>query len=181
MTDFLSPLVGYVTYMIKVPENTKSVDFFMYRFGKTGGMRQIYTTTYNVTKECMTPYYFWNDNGTFDTVYCSGVANEVVDVEKEYIDLNGVQMPLKINYRTKIKHNTGLSLKQEQIYSLIKSPIAYKLEIENDKPMIRKYNIELESFEGYNGVNISERNMELIFTNPRESSRITNKQITFFD
>lgn len=166
----ISPMNGYVTYMIKIPNNAITVDL---KVTTTQGETNY---SYKAMDGCMTPYYFWNENGAYDSIYCSGVANKVLEVEKEYINLNGTQIPLKITSIDKIKHNTGLALKQEQIYSLVKSPVIHKVE---DK--IRAYNIDLESFEGYNGVNLSERNIELVFSKPRETRRATTKLLNFFD
>lgn len=181
MTTYKGPMNGYITYMIKVPLDATKISFNIYRLGTDGEAVETYIEEFIPVNGCMTPYYFWNDNGAYDTVYCTGVANKITDVEKEYINISGVETPLKITYVDKIKHNTGLTLKQEQIYSLIKSPVVHKIETKGNIPTIVKYNIDLESFEGYNGVNISQRNMELIFSKPRESRRVTNKQITFFD
>ena len=157
--------------MIRVPENAVSVEF---KITDTQG-----TTSYafKAIDGCMKPYYFWNENGAYDSIYCSGVANRVLDVDKEYINVNGSQIPLKITSIEKIKHNTGLSLFQEQIYSLIKSPAIHSLEDDT----IRAYNIDLESFEGYNGTKVSDRNIELIITKPKQVRRATTRLLNFYD
>ena len=171
MTSTTSAMIGYVTYMIRVPENAVSVEF---KITDTQG-----TTSYafKAIDGCMKPYYFWNENGAYDSIYCSGVANRVLDVDKEYINVNGSQIPLKITSIEKIKHNTGLSLFQEQIYSLIKSPAIHSLEDDT----IRAYNIDLESFEGYNGTKVSDRNIELIITKPKQVRRATTRLLNFYD
>ena len=168
-----SSKTGYITYMIYVPNNITEVIFSV---TYADDVDRTVNINYPVLKECLEPYYFWNQNGSFDSIYCSGVVNKVIEVEKEYITLNGSQIPHKIISIEKFRHNTGFKLLQEQMYSLINSPLVYKLE---DK--IRTYNIDLESFTGYNGVNISDRNIELIFTKPKEIRRITNRLLNFFD
>ena len=183
----LSDRIGYMTLMIMTPTECYTVKIDLYTKESTApnlpyiDRSKKRTITLQATDKCMTPYYFWSENGAFDTIYCSGVANKIIDVEKEYINVNGRQIPLKITSVEKIKHNTGLSLKQEQIYSLIRSPLVNKIEIKNGEPHNSQYNIDLESFEGYNGVNISERNMELKFTKPIEAKRVTNARLNFFD
>lgn len=183
----LSDRIGYMTLMIKIPKECHTVKLNLYTKESTAtnlpymDRSKKRTLTFQATDECHTPYYFWGDNGAYDTIYCSGVANKVVEVDKEYVNVNGKQMPLKITSIEKIKHNTGLSLKQEQIYSLIRSPQVNKITTKDGEPYNSLYNIDLESFEGYNGLNISERNIELMFTKPMESKRITNKKLNFFD
>ena len=183
----LSDRVGYMTLMIMIPTECHTVKIDLYTKESTApnlpyiDRSKKRTITLQATDKCMTPYYFWSETGSFDTIYCSGVANKVIDVEKEYINVNGRQIPLKITSVEKIKHNTGLTLKQEQIYSLIRSPLVNKIEIKDGEPHNSQYNIDLESFEGYNGVNISERNLELKFTKPIESKRVTNARLNFFD
>ncbi len=183
----LSDRVGYMTLMIKIPKECHTVKVNLYTKESTASnlphmdRSKKRTLTFQATDECHTPYYFWGDNGTYDTIYCSGVANKVIEVDKEYINVNGKQIPLRITSIEKIKHNTGLSLKQEQIYSLIRSPLVNKITTKDGEPHNSLYNIDLESFEGYNGLNISERNIALMFTKPMESKRITNKKLNFFD
>lgn len=180
----LSDRIGYMVVMLKIPNDCKILKLDLYTKESTAtnlpslDRNTKKTLLFEATDKCHTPYYFWNDNGAYDTIYCSGVANKVVDVDKTYINLNGKQMPIKIEYQESIKHNTGLSLKQEQIYSLIKSP---QVDMITEGPVHNIYNIELESFEGYNGINLSDRNIELILSKPRKSRRVTNKTITFFD
>lgn len=48
-------------------------------------------------------------------------------------------------------------------------------------PDLKQYNIDTTSFEGYNGSKLSERNIELRFTDPKTYKRKTNRKITFFD
>ena len=95
--------------------------------------------------------------------------------------VNGVKIPIKITSNTKIRHNTGLAIKQEQIYSLIKSPNVNAITNTIDGPVNDILNIDNESFEGFNGMNLSERNLELIFSKPKNVRRITDKEIKFFD
>lgn len=162
---------GYGVLMYKVHEEATSIEI-TFRNGITGSV------TKQVDKTCSTPYYFWNYTGAYDVIRLEGVSNKLIDTEKQYFNLNGTQIPLKITTQEKIVHNTGLALSQEQIYSLIKAPQVDRVEV---GPIHNLYNIDLESFAGYNGTKLSDKNMELIFSKPRKTRRLTNKNITFFD
>lgn len=183
----LSDRIGYMTLMVMIPTECHTIKIDLFTKESTApnlpykDRSKKRSITLQAFDRCLTPYYFWNENGAYDTVYCSGVFNKVIDVEKEYINVNGRQIPLKITSVEKIKHNTGLALKQEQIYSLIRSPQVNHITTVDGEPSNSIYNIDLESFEGYNGINLSERNLELIFSKPMESKRVTNKKLNFFD
>lgn len=190
--------VGYVTYMVYIPENVHTVSFAIFDNGgydiiQAPQFENLYPTieavgrysksiyAYRAVDGCMKPYYFWNDNGGYDTIYCSGTKNKLESVEKTYVNINGVEIPIKIMVNKRYKHNTGLTLKQEQIYSLIKSPNVDAIVPSVTGPIHTLLNVDMESFEGYNGINLSERNIELIFSQAKDERRITNKRITFFD
>lgn len=138
----------------------------------------IYAYGVRTSDTCVTPYYFWNVNGAYDVIYCTGVINKVESVDKKYITVSGTKYPLKMIVSSGVKQNTGLILRQEQIYSLIKAPQVDAITL---GPVHNLMNIDLSSFEGFNGINLSSRNMELIFMKPTVTKRITNKNITFFD
>lgn len=198
MNDMLSARNGYITYMLKIPNNAEFVSYAIYsNSGKDNIQSPLFESRYplasttprdniavygfRTVEGCMTPYYFWNDNGGFDTIYCSGTRNELVDVEKKYVEINGVKTPIKITTSTRIKHNTGLAIKQEQMYSLIKAPNVNAITPTANGIRNEMLIIDNESFEGFNGLNLSERNVELIFSYPKDARRITNKEISFFD
>ena len=198
MNDMLSARNGYITYMLKIPNNAEFVSYAIYsNSGKDNIQSPLFESRYplasttprdniavygfRTVEGCMTPYYFWNDNGGFDTIYCSGTRNELVDVEKKYVEINGVKTPIKITTSTRIKHNTGLAIKQEQMYSLIKAPNVNAITPIANGIRNEMLIIDNESFEGFNGLNLSERNVELIFSYPKDARRITNKEISFFD
>ena len=64
-----------------------------------------------------------------------------------------------------------------QIYSLISSP--YVLRIVNNK--FKEYTIDNKTFEGYNGLLTSGKNIEFTFTDPHQYKRKSNRTITFYD
>lgn len=197
MNDMLSARNGYITYMLKIPKNVEFVSYAIYSNGKSNIQNSLYVNRYplasttprdtisvygfRAVEGCMKPYYFFNENGAYDTIYCSGTRNEIVDVEKKYVEINGVKTPIKITSSTKIKHNTGLAIKQEQMYSLIKAPNVNAITPTPQGIRNEMLIIDNESFEGFNGFNLSERNVELIFSYPKDARRITNKEINFFD
>lgn len=48
-------------------------------------------------------------------------------------------------------------------------------------PVVKKYIIDTTTFDGYNGKLLSDKNLELIFTDPKSYKRKATKNITFFD
>ena len=198
MDKFEGAMVGYVTYLIRIPENAEYISFAIFdRGGYDIVQAPQYASLYPTIEEvgthsksvyafktfdgCMNPYYFWNGNGGYDTIYCSGTKNVINEVDKQYIKVNGISRPIKITTTVKYKHNTGLTLKQEQIYSLINAPQVNNITFKTRSVEQELLNIDLDTFEGYNGVKLSERNMELIFTKPKDYRRYTEKTQTFFD
>ena len=195
MSTLKGSKIGYVTYMVYIPDNVDRVSFAIFDDGgfdiiQAPEFVDLYPTIEEVSKYsksvygfkatdgCMKPYYFWNDNGAYDTVYCAGVVNKVEEIDKQYVNINGVETPIKITVTEKLKHNTGLTLKAEQVYSLIKAPQVNAITY---GPINNFYNIDLETFEGYNGINLSERNIELMLSKPKNMRRYTSKNLTFFD
>lgn len=167
---------GADVYLLKAYEGTTVVEITLEKDGVSE------TIIIRVEDDCnLTPYYFWNINGGYDTILCRGIARDVVNVDKKYININGKDIPLRIDIDSKVTHNTGFGLNSEQIYSLIKSPNVNRLEFNAISPINHIMNIDDESFNGYNGTNLSERNIELTFSKPTQSRRVTNKRITFFD
>ena len=69
-------------------------------------------------------YYYWSVNGNLDIIYCDANTHEVDNITKNYITVNGVRKATNVVTQKQLKVNTGFKLKQEQIYSLIKSPFA---------------------------------------------------------
>ena len=155
-------------------------------------------------KICAVPYYFFNKNGMFDALYCEGKDNEINTVKRETLQVGNKKIQTSITINKQLKQNTGLKLTQDQIYSLMGSPLVYVIYYgygdlildEGGVPIrdenhnyvklegglsFKEYMIDLESFEGYNGKKISERNLELTFTDPKQYKRYTNANITFFD
>jgi hypothetical protein len=83
--------------------------------------------TYNIEKRCVDSYYFYNINGSLDVLYVEGNTHEVNNVNKEYITIGTQKFPTSISYNKQLKVNTGFSLSQDQIYSLIKTPFLFSL------------------------------------------------------
>lgn len=138
-----------------------------------------YVLTYELSPKntCNSPYYFFNKNGAFDALYCEGIANEVDSVERNTLQVGNKKIQTEISIIKQIKQNTGLKLTQEQVYSLISSPLVYKL----NASIFKEYILDTNVFEGYNGKKVSEKNLELVFTDPKKYKRYTNANITFFD
>ena len=128
-------------------------------------------------QNCSTPYYFFNENGMFDAIYCEGTANEVDTITRTSLTVGKKQIQTGINIQKQIKHNTGFNITQSQMYSLMKSPLVYKLE----GSILKEYVISNNSFDGYNGKKLSGKNIELILTDPVKYERKTNYTTTFFD
>jgi hypothetical protein len=122
-------------------------------------------------------YFNYSMEGTLVALNCSGNAHNVETTEKNYITISDKQYIKDITTNKQIKQNVGFKLEANQIYTLFKSPLVYKLE----DLVFDKYLIDNSTFEGYNGSNLSTRNFELILSKDKPVKRRTNFNINFFD
>lgn len=189
----------YKVCLLWVPFDCQSI-WIQYKVGST------YRDSYLLYPEkiCAVPFYFFNKNGMFDALYCTGVNNEINTVKRETLQVGNKKIQTGITINKQLKQNTGLRLTQGQIYSLMSSPLVYviyygdgnlvlnegaiPIRDENNNYVIlegalsfKEYIIDLEVFNGYNGKKISEKNLELTFTDTKQYKRYTNANITFFD
>lgn len=74
------------------------------------------------TKCNFNKYYFWNPNGAFDSITCTGTDNIVDIITKENINIGNKAIYSDIKIQKQIKQNTGFGLTQNQMYGLIESP-----------------------------------------------------------
>lgn len=82
---------------------------------------------YQLSSRCVTPYYFWGVDGNLEILYADGNSHEVDTVTKSYITVNDKKLTTDISTSKQLKVNTGFNLKQEQIYSLLKSPYMFTM------------------------------------------------------
>lgn len=134
----------YTVYMIRIPSTTLFLDYTIFDRNTVQLFANIiYAKCYGYTN-----YYFWNPNGTFDTLHCTGS-----DYINETVTKNSVQVGNRTIYtdivtKKEIKQNTGFGLSQDQVYGLIKTPNVIKLN-------------EIINYDGINLVNNSYRNLTI--------------------
>lgn len=123
-------------------------------------------------------YFYFGINGFFNRIRCLGEYNDTVLTTKNYINVSNKKYLNKISTEKKIKQNTGFKLNQDEIYSLIQSPKIYKID---NSLNIKKYNIDNNTFEGYRGLLLSEKNLEIIMSEEKTTERKTNLKVGFYD
>lgn len=134
--------------------------------------------TYYPVKKCYTSYYFFNRNsGYLDRILAEGFGNITDNVSRETIRLGNRLVQTKIKNIKKIKHNTGFNITNEQMLNIIENPYVYKLE--NGK--FKRYLVETNEFTGFNGKNLSRKNVELVLIDEKQYEKITDYEISFFD
>lgn len=108
----------YTVYMLRIPANT----LWLGLQGYDNENHQIIGG--NITAQCYdyTNYYFWNPNGTFDSLHCKGTDNIIETISKKNIQIGNKAVYNDITILKQIKQNSGFSLTQEQIYGLLESP-----------------------------------------------------------
>lgn len=159
---------NYKVAFIKIPSNVRSVQF---AYGATG-LPEIYPS-----EGCVKQVFFMGRNGSFDALHCTGVDNVREEVRKEYIAVGKNTIITKQETQKQIIQNTGLGISSSQMYGLLNSSLVYR--VENGK--FQEYKLENTEFGGYNGVQLSGRNLELTLTLPYTTSRVTSKQASFLD
>lgn len=111
----------FTVVLIKTNDTTTTIN------SSGGEINAIVPTMCNFNK-----YYFWNPNGSFDSITCTGTDNVVDNITKENISIGNRIIYSDIKIQKQIKQNTGFALSQEQVYGLIESPEVYKLKCETD-------------------------------------------------
>ena len=133
---------------------------------------------YYPIKKCYTSYYFFNrDTGYLDRILAEGFGNITDNVTRESIRLGNRLVQTKIKNVKKIRHNTGFNITNEQILNIIENPYVYKLE--NGK--FKRYLVETNEFTGFNGKNLSRKNVELVFIDEKQYEKKTDYLMSFFD
>lgn len=74
-----------------------------------------------------TDYFFWNYDGRFDRLNCTGNSKPTDTVTKSNIKVGNKVVYNKIDIVKQIKQNTGFELSENQMFGLIQSPNIIKL------------------------------------------------------
>lgn len=123
-------------------------------------------------------YYYLNDNGIFDILRCIGTKNESSTVTKNVLQIGNRNIATSIINNKQIKQNIGLNITDEQVRSLLVTPLIYSID---NNYNIKEYVLETNTFDSYQGKKLSERNIELTFTDPKIYRKKTNYTIDIFD
>lgn len=165
----------YTVYMFYLSGTTFSVNAI------NGSSVTLKNITVSTTNTCYNDWYFWNTNGAFDSLHCKGNNNEVNTATKTSISNGNKTIYTKIAIQKEIKQNTGFGLNASQMYALVSSPLVYKITYNSSLSTVKEYEINTNSFGGYNGLKLGERNLEVSFMDPVKYERKTNYTSTFFD
>lgn len=158
------------TMLIDIPNDIVSLTITNNKLGTN--------KVYYPIKKCYTSYYFFNRNtGYLDRILAEGFGNITDNVSRETIRLGNRLVQTKIKNIKKIKHNTGFNITNEQMLNIIENPYVYKLE--NGK--FKRYLVETNEFTGFNGKNLSRKNVELVLIDEKQYEKITDYEISFFD
>lgn len=122
-------------------------------------------------------YYYLNSEGMFDILHCTGTKNISDLTTKKSLQLKDKTIITSLTTQKQIKQNTGFNLTDTQIRELMRAPFIYNFRADT----LTRYNLENDTFTGYNGLNLSGKNIELIFTDPKTYRRNTNHTTTFFE
>jgi hypothetical protein len=136
-------------------------------------------------KPCNThQWFYYSNNGILSTFWTTANVHEVESTEKEYITINNRQINTK-NITTKQKKiNIGYGLTEEEMYEIAKTPYIWQQVYNSDGSipvLLKRYKNNTTTFEGWNGSNLSDRNIELIIEDEKKYKKITTPQIGFFD
>jgi len=110
--------------------NNRVVLIFVPSYGTSvhiniAGVNIIYTPVKSV---CSNQLFYYSSDGQFDMIYLEGNTHKVDNITKKYVRLNNKELPISIKTQKQLKCNTGFKLKQDQIYSLLKTPHTFFVE-----------------------------------------------------
>lgn len=165
----VTPGYDFRVGLLSIPSNVRRMELYY---------NSALPTLYPVDK-CVNEYFYFNTDGYFDVLRTTGVKKEIENSEKENIKMGNNLIVLKTNTTKQILQNTGFFVQSNKLYDIMKAPLIYVLNPTNI--VAKEYTLDNTQFDGYNRVKLSERNVELTFTDPKSYKRITQKQITFFD
>ena len=134
-------------------------------------------------KPCnMSTFYYINSDGFLSMFNTIANIHPVETTEREYITIGNKQILSKSNTTKQLKINTGFDINENEMYEIIKSPYFYTLDKNDDLNIVlKRYKNNNNSFEGWKGNNLSERNIELLLEDEKIYKKISNVQIDFFD
>lgn len=113
----------YTVYMLRIPEGTAWLGLQ----GYDNNNHQIIGKS--IQSQCYgyNNYYFWNPNGSFDSIHCKGNDNVIDTISKNSVQVGNRKVYTDITIQKQITQNTGFGLTQNQVYSLIESPTVIKI------------------------------------------------------
>ena len=134
-------------------------------------------------KPCNTKqWFYYSNNGILSTFWSTANIHNVDSTEREYITIGNRQLLTKSATTKQKKINIGFGLTEGEMYEIAKTPYVYEPTITDDGSLkLKRYKNNTTTFEGYNGTNLSERNIELVIEDEKKYKKITTPSIGFFD
>lgn len=129
-------------------------------------------------KNCKFLYYY-NKEHYFTRILCEGVNNKTSTISRDYLQIGDKTIQYGIDKINKIKINTGYNITEEQMHDIMVSPYLYLFDEETEE--YKEYVLETSEFAGYNGIRLSNKNIELILLDPKQYKIRTNYNLNFFD
>lgn len=182
--------VTYIQYnnyiFLYVPENC---EYIKIELPNTNNIYKYYTKCPPKNLNC---FYYYNLNGSLDVLYTEGTLNIIDLTSKKYLTSGNNKFVYSIETTKQLKVNTGYKLTENEIRSLMKSPYIFhnsneRLYDPNDSnptygyPVLNSYTLDNNTFDGYTGKKLSERNIELVLNEDKTYKRKSNFKLGFFD
>lgn len=152
------------------------------------------TTAFKIYTQCkpknLNCFYYNNLEGSFDVLYTEGTINKIDLTSKKYLTSGNNKFTYSIDTTHQLKVNTGYKLSDLEIRSLMRSPYIYYLSISDvlytsgfnyNVYTLKRYTLDNNTFDGYTGKKLSERNIELVLNEDKTYKRKSNFNIGFFD
>lgn len=169
----LSTTTGYdfKIGLYSVPSDVRRLEIFY-----NSALTNIYPT-----EICSNDYFYVNTDGYFDVIRATGTKRLVDNVEKNNIQLNNNIIISKAIITKQIVQNTGFLIDETKVYDILQAGIVYVLTSNSGTITAKEYVIDNDTFDGYSGKRLSDKNVEITLTDTKKYERIQQKEIGFFD
>lgn len=126
-------------------------------------------------------YFYYGTTHMVEALYCTGKREKIENVTKEYLKYSSKNNAIRIKKQTTYQQNVGFSLTESQVFDLSTTPflVEYTSTHPNEATTVL-WNLNNETFEGYNTKRLSEKNFVLNLTKQNEQIRYTSPNINFY-
>lgn len=165
----------YTITFVKINDTTKTINWKLLNSDSVyANLSGSSNTLCNINSNF---YYYFNQDSDMKVINLTGTRNIIDTVEREETKLKNGKIILNIKKNKKISQNSGFNITDTQIRDMLSAPFIYQFE----GNILKQYTIDNDTFAGFEGTNLSGRNIEILLTDTKTYERKTTSIINFFD